>query len=57
MTMAELAKLVADMRHVQNQYFRTRSHDDLEESKLLERRVDEACRNVLDGQKKLFGES
>ena len=55
MTTTELATLVAEMLHAQKDYFRTRSSSALEESKRLERRVDEACRAILDGQKKLFG--
>jgi len=55
MTVAELANLVAEMRHAQTNYFRTRSNSALEESKRLERKVDEACQAILDGQKKLFG--
>ena len=55
MTATELAALVAEMRHAQTNYFRTRSTSALEESKRLERRVDEACLAILDGQKKLFG--
>jgi hypothetical protein len=50
----ELANLVAEMRHAQKEYFRTRSDSALEESKRLERQVDEACREILDGQKKMF---
>ena len=54
MTITELANLVAEMRHAQTNYFRTRSESALEESKRLERKVDEACREILDGQKKMF---
>jgi hypothetical protein len=56
MTAPELATLVAEMRHAQTNYFRTRSTSALEESKRLERKVDEACQAILDGQKKLFEE-
>ena len=56
MTATELAELVAEMRHAQTNYFRTRSPTALEESKRLERKVDEACQAILDGQKKLFEE-
>ena len=51
MTHEEFRKLVADMRHVQKSYFRTRRSDDLEESKHLERKVDEALTD--NGQKEL----
>lgn len=54
MTATELAKLVAKMRHAQKEYFRTRSTSALEESKRLERQVDEACQAILDGQKQMF---
>lgn len=54
MTLTELAELVANMRHAQKEYFRTRSDSALEESKRLEKRVDDACREILDGQRKLF---
>lgn len=54
MTITELANLVADMRHAQTNYFRIRSTSALEESKRLERKVDEACKAILDGQKQLF---
>lgn len=45
-------QLVFDMRTAQKRYFRTRSHDDLQESKRLERLVDEELK--ADGQKSLF---
>lgn len=56
MTAPELANLVAKMRHAQKEYFRTRSTSALEESKRLERKVDDACQAILDGQKKMFEE-
>lgn len=37
---------VADMRHNQRQYFRTRSHIHLQESKRLEKAVDEEINRV-----------
>lgn len=52
---SDLRTLVAEMRHAQKEYFRTRSPTALEESKRLERKVDEALADT--GQKKLFGES
>ena len=54
MTATELAKLVAEMRHAQKEYFRDRSSTALDKSKALERKVDEACQAILDGLKKLF---
>jgi len=54
--MASLAGLVAEMRHAQIDYFRLRSPSVLQHAKLLERRVDAACREALenDQQGKLF---
>ena len=43
----ELATLVRAMRASQRRYFRHRTHDDLEESKRLEREVDRAVEAVL----------
>jgi hypothetical protein len=50
----QLVTLVAEMRSAQIQYFRTRSTGDLERSKILERRVDAAIAEALDGQGTLF---
>jgi len=44
------ATLVADMRHVQRDYFRLRSPSTLDRAKQLERRVDKACKAVLEEQ-------
>jgi phosphate uptake regulator len=55
MTAAELATLVADMRRLQKEYFRTRSATALEQSKQLERQVDKAVDQML-RQPSLFGE-
>lgn len=52
MTYQELRKLVAEMRHSQKEYFRTRSHTALEASKRLEKLVDRALAD--DGQKEMF---
>jgi hypothetical protein len=49
-----LARLVADMRRSQKDYFRTRSSAALEESKRLEKAVDAAVREALE-QPTLFG--
>lgn len=52
----EFVRLVADMRNAQRRYFRTRSTADLDHSKRLEKRVDEAIKRELDGQQSLFDE-
>lgn len=46
MTTVELARLVNAMRTAQRKYFRTRGQGDLEESKRLERQVDDAIRDI-----------
>lgn len=48
MEATDALKLVADMRHAQREYFRTRSNSWLHQSKLLEKRVDIALRDVLE---------
>ncbi len=45
---------VSEMRHLQRQYFRTRSQTVLEQSKRAERRVDELCAAMRCGQGTLF---
>lgn len=45
MTPQQFIDLVCRMRSAQKQYFRTRSYGDLDESKKLEREVDQALRN------------
>ena len=58
--MKSFAKDVLSMREAQKKYFRTRSAGALQEAKLLERRVDEAVKQILDepgkpdGQQMLF---
>lgn len=47
-------QLVAEMRHAQKEYFRTRSSSALEQSKRLERQVDEALREDRSGQRSLW---
>lgn len=42
MSPQQFIDLVCRMRSAQRQYFRTRSYDDLNESKKLEREVDQA---------------
>lgn len=56
MESSDFIKLVADMRHAQKEYFRTRSGDALEASKRLEKAVDTAIRTMGDKQKELFNE-
>ena len=45
MTPQKFIDLVCRMRSAQKQYFRTRSYADLEESKKLEREIDQALRD------------
>lgn len=52
--MNEFEKLVYDMRSAQINYFRTRSKDVLQQSKQLERRVDEYLRDKTINQQTLF---
>lgn len=47
MTVTELADLVRRMRDAQRRYFRTRSGEDLDKSKALEREVDLALETAL----------
>lgn len=47
MTLRQLAELVQEMRNAQRDYFRTRSGSALDNSKRLEKRVDEALGEVL----------
>jgi len=47
MTLRELADLVAEMRHAQRDYFRTKSGAALDRARTLERRVDRAITEVL----------
>jgi hypothetical protein len=44
MSPKEFIDLVCKMRTAQKQYFRTRLHDDLQQSKEYEREVDQALR-------------
>jgi hypothetical protein len=50
----DLARLVADMRNAQRQYFRTSSASALAEAKRLEKRVDETIKFLLNPQRDLF---
>lgn len=45
MTPQQFIDLVSKMRSAQKKYFRTRSYGDLEESKKLEREVDQTLRD------------
>lgn len=45
MSPQQFINLVCMMRSAQKQYFRTRSYGDLEESKKLEREIDQALRD------------
>lgn len=54
MNLADLSRLVADMRSAQKEYFRTRSSTALERSKQLERQVDKALQELADHQPRLF---
>lgn len=53
MTFKEFAELVCKMRTAQKSYFRTRSYADLDNSKILERQVDEALREISDPKNQL----
>lgn len=50
MTFMEFAELVCKMRTAQKSYFRTRSYADLDNSKILERQVDNALREISNPQ-------
>lgn len=52
--MNEFEKLVYEMRNAQKEYFRTRSKEVLQQSKQLERRVDEYLRDKENNQQTLF---
>lgn len=56
MTDKEFRDLVAQMRHNQKEYFRTKSGDALGQSKSLERQVDQALKQFSDGQKQMFNQ-
>lgn len=56
LTAKELARLVYNMRRSQQDYFKTRSSDSLDESKRLEAEVDKQVKEILWGQKGLFDE-
>lgn len=56
LNLIDIVDLVEKMRHAQREYFRTRSAAALDNSKRLERQVDEWLKKfrVDDGQKELF---
>lgn len=53
MTFKEFAELVCKMRTAQKTYFRTRNYDDLNNSKILERKVDDALREISEPKNQL----
>lgn len=53
MTTKNFIDLVCRMRSAQKQYFRTRTFADLDESKKLEREVDNALRNFSENDNQL----
>lgn len=53
MTPQQFIDLVCRMRTAQKAYFRTRSYGDLDESKKLEREVDQALRDFSNPQNQL----
>lgn len=59
MNYAKFVELVTEMRSAQRQYFRTRSYADLDYSKIKEREVDQALREIQEdkNQLNLFGNS
>jgi hypothetical protein len=55
MTLQEFADLVGQMRQAQRDYFRTRKPETLNAAKSLERKVDQACKDLADcDQGRLF---
>lgn len=53
MTLQEFVELVCKMRTAQRAYFRTRSHIELDRSKLLEHQVDNALREFSEPKNQL----
>lgn len=53
MNYKEFAELVCKMRTAQKSYFRTRSYSDLDNSKFLERQVDDALREISEPKNQL----
>ncbi len=54
MTYSQFVEKVSQMRNAQRSYFRTRSHELLEQSKRLEREVDKAIDAFYNPQGDLF---
>jgi pyrroloquinoline quinone (PQQ) biosynthesis protein C len=54
MQLDQFKLLVADMRHAQKEYFRTRSSSALDHAKRAEKAVDDALAKLDDKQSKLF---
>jgi ABC-type Zn uptake system ZnuABC Zn-binding protein ZnuA len=50
----DLARLVAELRHAQKEFFRTKSQTALQEAKKLEAKVDRVLETIDEGQKTLF---
>lgn len=50
----KLASLVKEMREAQNNFFRTRHKNHLDRSRILEAQVDQAIKEILDNQIKMF---
>ena len=53
-TLSELTRMVAEMRQAQRAYFQTRSTGWLTHSKKIEKEVDTAIKELLNGQQTLF---
>ena len=53
MEIKKFVELVAQMRAAQKAYFRTRNYNDLDNSKLLERQVDNALRSISENDNQL----
>lgn len=53
MTFKEFAELVCKMQTAQKSYFRTRCYADLDNSKILERQVDNALREISEPKNQL----
>jgi hypothetical protein len=54
MTLKEFAECVADMRHAQKDYFRTRSKSALDNSIRMEKEVDKKLQEIHNQQLTLF---
>lgn len=54
MTTIELARCVREMRQAQKAYFKERTLESLDESKLLERQVDKTVKEILEDKPALL---